>query len=219
MRKFLPILALLAIIGSAGTSRALDLTLDSPSVNAGSQVTINVIWSSTTALKYLSTEFIITAVGGAPTGAVTFANTPIDASTGTPAMPSLNATNYVFYGDSDDFISLPSSNPASVYTTNWAYDTYNMSDSTNTGNDYAQNGTRVWTVLTLNTSGLASGKYQITSGSSVFDTTAQAGQTPTIGGGLITINSVVPEPSTYAFAAIASVFMAGITRRRHSAKA
>ena len=117
MRKFLPILALLAIMGSAGTSRALDLTLDSPSVNAGSQVTVNVIWSSTTALKYLSTEFIITAVGGAPTGEVTFANTPIDATTGTPAMPDLNAANYVFSGDSDDFITLSGNNPASVFTT------------------------------------------------------------------------------------------------------
>ena len=213
MRKFLPILALLAIMGSAGTSRALDLTLDSPSVNAGSQVTINVIWSSTTALKYLSTEFIITAVGGAPTGEVTFANTPIDATTGTPAMPDLNAANYVFSGDSDDFITLSGNNPASVFTTNWAYDTYNMSDSTNSGNDYAQDGTRLWTVLTINTTGLASGQYQITAGNSVFDTTALAGQTPSISGGLITVNAV-PEPSTYALAAIATTALAGLARRR-----
>jgi hypothetical protein len=214
MRKLIPIFALLAIVWGTGTGRALDLTLDSPTVNAGSQVTINVIWSSTTALNYLSTEFIVTAVGGAAAGEVTFANTPIDATTGTPALPNLNATNYLFYGDSDDYISLSGSNPASVYTTNWAYDTYNMSDSTNSGTDYTQDGTRLWTVLTLNTTGLAAGQYQIISGSSAFDTTAQTGQTPTLAGGLITVNAVVPEPSTWLLAALATGTMAVMNRRR-----
>jgi hypothetical protein len=187
---------------------AVDLTLDNQTVNAGSTTQINVIWSSTTGLNFLTTEFIITAVGGAPTGEVTFTNTA-----GDPAMPPFNASNYVFFGDSFAFINAPTVNPASVTTTSWTDDTYIMTDASNTGNDVTQDGTKLWTILNITIGAGASGQYQITSGSSSYDSGVSTGLVPTITGGLITINAV-PEPSTYVLGVIAAGSLGYIARRR-----
>ena len=213
MRKLIvSTLAVLALAGQFRTSQAfIDLTVESKTVNAGSTTTLNVTWSSTTALNYLSTEFIITAVGGSTSGAVTFTNTA-----GVAPLPPLNDTNYVFAGNSDDASLLPN-NPASVSTTNVADDTYIFADSTATaGTEYTQNGTRLWTVLNLDISALATGSYQITLGSSEYTNNANPtspGLTPTLTGGLITINQV-PEPTTWALASIATMMLALAARRK-----
>ncbi|MCY2932656.1 MAG: hypothetical protein NT172_00685, partial [Planctomycetota bacterium] len=60
MRKPIPILIALAILGLSQRAQAVDLTLDSPTTNAGTTVAINVLWTGPL-LNYLSTEFIITA--------------------------------------------------------------------------------------------------------------------------------------------------------------
>lgn len=187
---------------------AVDLTLDNQTVNAGSTTQINVFWSSTTGLDLLSTEFIITAVGGAPVGEVTFTNTA-----GDPAMAPINNTFYVFYGDSAAYISAPTINPASVYTTNWTDDTYNMADGSDSLTTVSQDGTRLWTILNLTIGAGASGQYQITSGNSYYDSGASTGLVPTIAGGLITINAV-PEPSTYFMGVIAAGSLGFVARRR-----
>lgn len=198
--------AMLAL--GATRARALDLTVENKSVNAGDTLSLNVTWSSVTPLIYLTTEFIITPVVSAPSGGIYFTNT-----SGVPAMPPLANSNYVFYNDSSDVIDAPGSNPASVYPTNWAADTYNMADSTYSNTEYTQDGNRLWTVLNLTTTGLAAGQYQIILGNSSFDNNAATGQTPTMTGGLITINSV-PEPGVSLLAAIASGVLAGAARRR-----
>ncbi|RLT12999.1 MAG: PEP-CTERM sorting domain-containing protein, partial [Planctomycetota bacterium] len=49
-------------------------------------------------------------------------------------------------------------------------------------------------------------------------TTIGAGPSPTITGGLITVNAApVPEPSTWALAAIATATLAALARRRQRA--
>jgi len=215
MRKLYTILAVLALMGQHCTSQAfVDLTLESKSVNAGSSVAINAIWSSTTPLDYLTTEFIVTAVGFSPSGEVFFSTTA-----GAPPVPPLTDTNYVFSSNSDDLINLTSTNPASVYTTNWSNDTYNFADSTSVAGDYVQNGTRIWTILNLDISSLASGSYQIILGSSGYTNAASPslpGLTPSFTGGLITINAV-PEPSTWALAAIGATALAALSRRHQRA--
>lgn len=204
-------LAILALVGSGRTGQAfIELTVENKTVNAGTSTTLNVIWSSTTALDYLTTNFMITAVGGATSGAATFTNT-----SGVAPLPPLNDTNYVFSGDSDDAGLLPI-NPASVSTTTWSNDTYNFADSTSSLTDYAQNGSRLWTILNIDISGLASGQYQIVLGSSEYTNAANPtpnGLTPTMTGGLITINQV-PEPGTWALAVIATAMLGAASRRR-----
>lgn len=212
MRKLIvSVIAVLALSGYCRSSQAfLDLTVEDKTVNAGTSATLNVIWSSTTPLNYLTTEFILTAVGGSTTGAVTFTNT-----SGVAPLPPVNDTNYIFAGDSDDAFLLPN-NPTSVYTTNWSNDTYNIADSTTSGNDYTQNGSRLWTILNLDISALATGQYQITLGSSEFTNAANPGPNglvPNMTGGLITI-SQVPEPTTWALAGITTVMVAAISRCR-----
>jgi len=212
MKRNCIIIAAFAALALSDQARAVDLTIESKTVNAGSTASLNVVWSSTTALDYLTTEFIITALGSAASGQVTYTTTG-----GAPPVPPLSNTNYVFYNDSDDLISLPTSNPASVLQTNWAADTYNFADSTNSATDYAQNGSRLWTILNLNISSLASGSYQITLGSSVYTNAANQspGLTPTMTGGLITVTAV-PEPSTVVMVAIATGAVAILARRRKS---
>jgi hypothetical protein len=210
MRKPIPILVALAIMGLSQRAPAVDLTLDNPTTTAGSTVAINVLWTGPV-LNYLTTEFIITTVSGSPAGEVSFSS-PV-------ATPPLSQPNYVFYNDSFDLISSPTSNPASISQSTWANDTYNFSDSTNSTNNVTPGaGTNVWTILNLTITGLASGQYQITLGSSEYtdSSTTGTGPTPTMTGGLITINAV-PEPSTWAMAAIGATALAALARRRQRA--
>ena len=211
MRKPIPILIALAIMGLSQRASAAELTLDSPTTNAGTTVAINVMWTGPK-LNYLTTEFIITAISGAPSGEVSFSS-PV-------ATPPLGQSDYVFSNDSFDLINSPTSNPASIYLSTWTNDTYNFSDSTNSGNDVTPgSGTNLWTILNLTISGAASGQYQISLGSSseyTDSTTIGAGPSPTITGGLITINAV-PEPGTWALAVIATATLATLARRRQRA--
>ncbi len=192
----------------------MDLTLDSPTTTAGSTVAINVTWTGPV-LNYLTTEFIITTVSGSPAGEVSFSS-PV-------AMPPLSQSDYVFYNDSFDLISSPTSNPASISQSTWANDTYNFSDSTNSTNNVTPgSGTNVWTILNLTITGLAAGQYQITLGSSEYTNSSTpsgtTGPAPTMTGGLITVNAApVPEPSTWAMAAIATAALAALARRRQRA--
>ena len=210
MRKPIPILIALAIMGLSQRAQAVDLTLDSPTTNAGTTVAINVLWTGPL-LNYLSTEFIITALSGATAGEVSFSS-PV-------ATPPLSQSTYVFYNDSSDLINGPLINPASISTNNWANDTYNFADSTDSTSDVTPAaGTNLWTILNLTITGAASGQYQITLGNSEYtdSTTIGTGPTPTITGGLITINAV-PEPGTWALAAIATATLATLARRRQRA--
>ena len=212
MRKPIPILVALAIMGLSQRAQAVDLTLDSPTTTAGSTVAINVMWTGPV-LNFLTTEFIITAVSGAPAGEVSFIS-PV-------ATPPLSQSTYVFFGDSSDLINGPSINPASISTTNWANDTYNFSDSTDSTNNVTPgSGTNLWTILNLTITSLAAGQYQITLGSSEYTNSATTGTgpTPTITGGLITVNAApVPEPSTWALAVIATAALSSLARRRQRA--
>ncbi len=214
MRKQIPILIALAIMGLSQRAQAVDLTLDSPTTTAGSTVAINVMWTGPV-LNYLTTEFIITALSGATATEVSFSS-PV-------ATPPLSQSNYVFLNDSSDLINGPTINPASISTTNWANDTYNFSDSTDSGNDVTPgSGTNLWTILNLTITSLAAGQYQITLGNSEYTNSATpigtTGPTPTITGGLITVNAApVPEPSTLALAVIATAALASLARRRQRA--
>jgi len=226
MRKLIAILSVLAVLGMSKASQAVDITLEDKTVNAGTTVAVKVSWTSTTPLNYLSTEFILTAVGSATAGEVTFTNTPGtppagDPAFGAPAFAPINDSTYVFFGNSSDFINAPTSNPASVTSTNWDYDTYIIADSTNNGADATPTSpNNLWTILNLTISSLAVGQYQLTLGSSDYSnialgTTGAPLTSSDIAGGLITVNTApVPEPSTIAMGAIASGAMLILARRR-----
>jgi hypothetical protein len=227
MRKLIAILSVLAVLGMSKASQAVDikLTLEDKTVNAGTTVAVKVSWTSTTPLNFLSTEFILTAVGSATAGEVTFTNTPGtpaagDPAFGAPAFAPINDSTYVFFGNSSDLIVAPTSNPASVTSTNWDYDTYNFADSTDNGADASPTSpNNLWTILNLTISNLADGQYQITLGSSDYNNIALGTGAPLtssdIAGGLITVNTApVPEPSTIAMGAIASGAILILARRR-----
>ena len=227
MRKLIAILSVLAVLGMSKASQAVDikLTLEDKTVFAGTTVAVKVSWTSTTPLNFLSTEFILTAVGSATAGEVTFTNTPGtpaagDPAFGDPAFAPINDPTYVFRGNSSDFINAPTSNPASVTSTNWDYDTYIFADSTNNGADVSPTSpNNMWTILNLTISNLADGQYQITLGSSDYNNTTLGTGAPLtssdIAGGLITVNTApVPEPSTIAMGAIASGAILILARRR-----
>ena len=214
MRKPIPILIALAIMGLSQRAQAVDLTLDSPTTTAGSTVAINVMWTGPV-LNFLTTEFIITAVSGATAGEASFSS-PV-------ATPPLSLATYVFYNDSSDLINGPTSNPASISQTSWANDIYNFADLTDSGSNVTPvSGTNLWTILNLTITSLAAGQYQITLGNSEYTNSATpigtTGPTPTITGGLITVNAApVPEPSTLALAVIATAALASLARRRQRA--
>jgi hypothetical protein len=227
MRKLIAILSVLAVLGMSKASQAVDikLTLEDKTVFAGTTVAVKVSWTSTTPLNFLSTEFILTAVGSATAGEVTFTNTPGtpaagDPAFGAPAFAPINDSTYVFFGNSSDLINAPTSNPASVTSTNWDYDTYIFADSTNNGADVSPTSpNNMWTILNLTISNLADGQYQITLGSSDYNNIALGTGAPLtssdIAGGLITVNTApVPEPSTIAMGAIASGAILILARRR-----
>ena len=75
MKRNCIIIAAFAALALSDQARAVDLTIESKTVNAGSAASLNVVWSSTTALEYLTTEFIITALGSAASGQVTYTTT------------------------------------------------------------------------------------------------------------------------------------------------
>jgi len=228
MRKLIAILSVLAVLGMSKASQAVDikLTLEDKTVYAGTTVAVKVSWTSTTPLNFLSTEFILTAVGSATAGEVTFTNTPGtppagDPAFGAPAFAPINDSTYVFFGNSSDFINAPTSNPASVTSTNWDYDTYIFADSTNNGADVSPTSpNNMWTILNLTISSLAVGQYQITLGNSDYSNialgiTGAPLTSSDIAGGLITVNTApVPEPSTIAMGAIASGAILILARRR-----
>ena len=228
MRKLIAILSVLAVLGMSKASQAVDikLTLEDKTVFAGTTVAVKVSWTSTTPLNFLSTEFILTAVGSATAGEVTFTNTPGtpaagDPAFGAPAFAPINDSTYVFFGNSSDLINAPTSNPASVTSTNWNYDTYIFADSTNNGADVSPTSpNNMWTILNLTISNLADGQYQITLGNSDYSnialgTTGAPLTSSDIAGGLITVNTApVPEPSTIAMGAIASGAILILARRR-----
>ena len=183
---------------TSGYSAAI-MSATNETINAGQTGTVTVTWTSTQAINYLQTEFILTVVAG-PNAGLSFTNPP--------ALPTWNG-NYVFAGDSsqDNFYNtiINATNPASVSTTNWTDDTYNYNDTTLSGNDFAQDGTRYWLVLNLTAAAGVSGTYQLTFGSSEYDHSGTSGVAialTSLSGGLITINGggggggAVPEPAS-----------------------
>jgi hypothetical protein len=199
----------------AGLLTAGDLT-----VAAGSSGTVNVVWSSTQSLSYLNTQFVLRAVTGTTSGAVFTA-------TSTPTEPLLfapfNDSNYVFFGDSFAFVSAPSVNPASVAQDAWAGDSYIFSDTTSSGFDAIQSGSKLWTTFSI--TGVSAGTYQLHLLSSEYEYTAIAG-TPIaltdsdLTGGLITVTggAAVPEPSTLLIGATVIGWVARNRRRSRIAR-
>lgn len=199
----------------AGLLTAGDLT-----VAAGSSGTVNVVWSSTQSLSYLNTQFVLRAVTGTTGGAVFTA-------TSTPTEPLLfapfNDSNYVFFGDSFAFVSAPSVNPASVAQDAWAGDSYIFSDTTSSGVDAIQSGSKLWTTFSI--TGLSAGTYQLHLLSSEYEYTAISGSAITLTdsdltGGLITVTggAAVPEPSTLLIGATVIGWVARNRRRSRFAR-
>lgn len=188
---FTSVFFLLAVpAAEAGLLSAGNLT-----VAAGSSGTIDVTWSSTQALTMLNTQFILRAVTGVSGGAVF----TVDGG-GDPAVPPLSDANYVFYGDSFALSLSPFTNPASVSQDTWAGDSYTFADSSFNNLDNIQNGTRLWTTLTI--TGVVPGTYQLELGSSDYENLSSGGPVSLIAtdltGGLITVTggAAVPEPSS-----------------------
>jgi hypothetical protein len=199
----------------AGLLAAGDLT-----VAVGSSGTVNVLWSSNQTLSYLNTQFVLRAVTGTTGGAVFTA-------TSTPTEPLLfapiNDSNYVFSGDSFAYTGAPSVNPASVAQDAWAGDSYIFSDTTNSGLDAIQTGSKLWTTFSI--TGVSAGTYQLRLLSSEYEYAAIAG-TPIaltdsdLTGGLITVTggAAVPEPSTLLIGATVIGWVARNRRRSRIAR-
>jgi hypothetical protein len=199
----------------AGLLAAGDLT-----VAVGSSGTVNVLWSSNQTLSFLNTQFVLRAVTGTTGGAVFTA-------TSTPTEPLLfapiNDSNYVFSGDSFAYTNAPSVNPASVAQDAWAGDSYIFSDTTNSGFDAIQSGSKLWTTFSI--TGVSAGTYQLRLLSSEYEYAAIAG-TPialtdsNLTGGLITVTggAAVPEPSTLLIGATVIGWVARNRRRSRIAR-
>jgi hypothetical protein len=199
----------------AGLLAAGDLT-----VAVGSSGTVNVLWSSNQTLSYLNTQFVLRAVTGTTGGAVFTA-------TSTPTEPLLfapiNDSNYVFSGDSFAFTNAPSVNPAAVTQDAWAGDSYTFSDSTDSGVDVIQTGSKLWTTFSI--TGVSAGTYQLRLLDSEYEYAAIAG-TPialtdsNLTGGLITVTggAAVPEPSTLLIGATVIGWVARNRRRSRIAR-
>jgi hypothetical protein len=200
----------------AGLLAAGDLT-----VAVGSSGTVNVLWSSNQTLSFLNTQFVLRAVTGTTGGAV-FTEDGV-----TPTEPLLfapfNDSNYVFFGDSFAYTTDPSVNPASVAQDAWAGDSYIFSDTTNSGFDAIQSGSKLWTTFSI--TGVSAGTYQLRLLSSEYEYAAIAG-TPIaltdsdLTGGLITVTggAAVPEPSTLLIGATVIGWVARNRRRSRIAR-
>ena len=194
-------------------------TADNVTIQAGGSGQVTVRWTSTQPLNYLVTGFVLEKISG-DDQAVSY----IVDGLGNPAMPPLSATDYLFAGNSFAASLLPG-NPASVSQTNYAADTYIMSDATLDSLDYAQNGTRVWTVLNLMAGAGKSGVYHLVFQASEYDFASTGGNpvglnASDLDGGIITIQnpSVVPEPSGFVLGLTGCMAMFWGLRKRGFAK-
>lgn len=202
------------MLSHASTAEAGLLTAQDVTVNVGGDGTIDVIWSTTQPLNYLSTQFVIRAVTGASAGAIFVAD-----GSSVPPISQITNNNYVFFGDSS-----ATGNPASVTQDAWANDSYIMADLTSSGNDYTQNGTRIWTTMKIQ--GITAGTYQIGLVSSEYDTTTNSSGSAIpltdadLTGGLITVTggAAVPEPSTLLIGASILGLVARRSRMRRQAR-
>jgi hypothetical protein len=135
----------------------------------------------------------------------------------------INDSNYVFSGDSFAYTNAPSVNPASVAQDAWAGDSYIFSDTTNSGFDAIQSGSKLWTTFSI--TGVSAGTYQLRLLSSEYEYAAIAG-TPIaltdsdLTGGLITVTggAAVPEPSTLLIGATVIGWVARNRRRSRIAR-
>jgi hypothetical protein len=135
----------------------------------------------------------------------------------------INDSNYVFSGDSFAFTTAPSVNPASVAQDAWAGDSYIFSDTTNSGLDAIQTGSKLWTTFSI--TGVSAGTYQLRLLSSEYEYTAIAGAAialtdSDLTGGLITVTggAAVPEPSTLLIGATVIGWVARNRRRSRIAR-
>lgn len=185
----------LCIASLAAHALPAEITIDSITMTPSSTASLNVYWSSTIPLNYLTTEFRITQGAGGVAEQLVFATTA-----GEPPMPPLAHSNYVFYNDSYDLIQFPSDNPAVVAPAGaWDDATYTFADSTESFFDYPQDGNRLWTTLEVSSAGLAAGVYEIVLQSGQYTNGDDPnGLTPTASGGIITI---VPEPAFWPLGA------------------
>ena len=194
-------------------------TADNVTIQAGGSGQIYVRWTSTQSLNYLITGLVLARISG-DDQAVSY----IVDGNGEPAIPPLLETNYLFAGNSFAASSLPV-NPASVSQTNYAGDTYTMADATSDSLDYAQDGTRVWTVLNLMAAAGKSGVYRLAFQASEYDFASTGGtaiglNATNLDGGIITIQNtnVVPEPSSIVMGLTGCMAMFWRLRKRGFAK-
>lgn len=192
---------------------------DNVTIQAGGSGQVTVRWTSNQSLNYLITGFVLEKISG-DDQAVSY----IVDGLGKPAMPPLLETNYLFAGNSFAASLLPD-NPASVSQTNYAADTYIMGDATLDSLDYAQDGTRVWTVLNLMAGVGKSGVYRLAFQASEYDFASSGGtavglNAADLDGGIITIQdpALVPEPSSFVLALSGCMAMFWRLRKRGFAK-
>ena len=196
-------------------SAGIIMSADNVTIQAGGTGQVTVKWTSTQSLNYLVTGFVLEKVSGDDQ-----AVSDIDDGVGNPAMPPVSATDYLFAGNSLAADSLPT-NPASVSQTNYAADTYTMADATSDFLDYAQDGTRVWTVLNLTAGVGKSGVYRVVFQSSEYDIASSGGtavglNATNLDGGTITIqnSAAVPEPSSLVMGLTGCMAMVWRNRKR-----
>lgn len=218
--RWIAILIFLVIgAGCSMVASASVLTADNVTIQAGGTGQVTVKWTSTQSLNYLVAGFVLEKISG-DDQAVSY----IADINGNPAMPPLSATDYLFAGNSFAADSLPD-NPASVSETNYAADTYLMSDATSDFLDYAQDGTRVWTVLNLMAEAGKSGVYRLVLQSSEYDFASSGGMAvglnaSDLDGGIITIQNInpVPEPSSFVMGLTGCMAMLWRHRKQGFAK-